>query len=215
MKKKIHSELRTIAKRILDSDETLDTASLRSLIAQLYERVLALNYLEQQPEKSEVPLERSVVGSSMDSKSYREQNWFKDPEPVPQPTYSEEIAEPLIEKIKDIVAQIPQESQKVDELLNELLPKKEISKNELEDFASHYQETPVFERKEPDISQKHRSLNETVDQSLKVLSRINSMHSFDEAKAFVLERVKPAHNNWKNKDKFEQRFMTLVEKRFN
>ena len=238
MKKKIHSELRTIAKRILDSDETLDTASLRSLIAQLYERVLALNYLEQQPEKSEVPLERSVVGSSMDSKSYREQNWFKDPEPVPQPTYSEEIAEPLIEKIKDIVAQIPQESQKVDELLNELLPKKEISKNELEDFASHYQETPVFERKEPDISQKHRSLNETVDQSLnvglndrlafvkhlfnndleefmQVLSRINSMHSFDEAKAFVLERVKPAHNNWKNKDKFEQRFMTLVEKRFN
>ncbi len=242
MKKKVQSELRTIAKRILDSDETMDAALLRSLTAQLYERVLVLNYLEQQTERSETPIERSSVRSSLDSKSYREQNWFNDPEPVPQPTYSEEIAEPLIEKIKDIVAQIPQESQKGDDLLNDLLPKKERTMNELEDFASHYHETPIFERKEavekePEASLEQRTLNKTMDQGLsigqndqkdlvnhlfnndqedfiRVISQINSMRSFDEAKEFVTDQIKPEYNNWKNKDEFEQRFMTLIQKRF-
>jgi len=227
MKKKVQSELRTLAKRILDSDEKMDTDLMRSLAAQLYEKVLVLNYLEQNSERSEAPTARPVVSSSLDSKSYREQNWFNDPKPVPQPTYSEEIAEPLIEKIKDIVAQIPQESQKVDDLLNELIPKKESPLNELEDFASHYHEAPVFERKEPvekdhglniELNDRQAFMSNLFDNDQedfsRVLSQINSMSTFDEAKAFIIDKIKPEYNNWKNKDEFEQRFMTLVEKRF-
>ena len=242
MKKKVQSELKTIAKRILDSEETMDTALLRSLTAQLYERVLVLNYLEQQSERSEAALESPSAGSSLDSKSYREQNWFNDPKPVPQPIYSEEIAEPLIEKIKDIVAQIPQESQKVDDLLNELLPKKKSSRNELEDFASQYHEIPVFERKErvekdSETLFKKSSLYERLDQEQnsginnhhdfvkhlfnndqddfnRVLSQVDSMSSVKEAKAFITDQIKPKYNNWKNKNEYEQRFMNLVEKQF-
>jgi hypothetical protein len=232
MKKKIESELRTIAKRILDSEDTLDTASLRTLTAQLYERVLVLNYLEQQSERSEAA-PKATVSSSMDSKSYREQNWFNDPKPVPQPTYSEEIAEPLIEKIKDIVAQIPQESEKVDDLLNELLPKKENSKNELENLAALYQETPIFERKDPvgeesDLStdhgmiikpnERHSFVDHLFDNNqedlIRVLSQINSMRSFEEAKTFISGQIKPEYNNWKNKEDYENRFMNLIEKHF-
>jgi hypothetical protein len=242
MKKKIQSELRTIAKRILDSEENIDADSLRSLTAQLYEKVLILNYLEQQSVKSETQTRRPADSSSLDSKSYREKNWFNDPKPVPQPIYSEEIAEPLIEKIKDIVAQIPQESQKVDDLMNELLPKKENPKNELEDFASHYHETPIFERKDPvdknpEISLKQSSLKEVSEHRLnidlkdrhdfvnqlfdsdqedfnRVLSQINTMSSYEEVKVYIADQIKPEYNNWKDKDEFEKQFMILVEKRF-
>jgi hypothetical protein len=243
MKKKIQSELRTIAKRILDSDESLDTESIRSLTVQLYERVLVLSYLEKQPKRNEVTPVKAPISSSLDSKSYREQNWFNDPEPVPQPTYSEEIAEPLIEKIKDIVAQIPKESQKVDDLLNELLPKMKNSKNELEDFASHYRETPVFERKdlvekEFEILKEQNSLSEYKDQVLnmglidrtdflkhlfdndqedfsRILSQIDSMSSFEEAETFISNHVKPEYNNWENRNEYEKRFMIFFKKRFN
>ena len=41
------------------------------------------------------------LDESLDSKSYREHNWFKDPEPLPEPENKEELIEPAIEKIKD------------------------------------------------------------------------------------------------------------------
>ena len=85
---------------------------------------------------------------AVDSKSYREQNWFKEPEPVPQPTNDEELIEPVIEKIKDLVAQMPGESQQIDELLKEILPERNFQKNDLEELVAAYQEMPVFEKKE-------------------------------------------------------------------
>ena len=65
---------------------------------------MSLDILESQIEKAD-----SKQDVSMDSKSYREQNWFKEPEPVPQPEHKEDLVEPLMEKIKDIVAQMPEE----------------------------------------------------------------------------------------------------------
>lgn len=228
MKKKLHSELQSLAKKILDSGDAMNTASLRSLAAQLHERLLILNYLEQHPDGDVSSTGSQTTGASMDSKSYREQNWFNDPTPVPQPTYSEEIAEPLIEKIKDIVAQIPQESEKVDDLLNEMLPNKGNLQNELEEFASHYQEIPVFERKEA-VKENSKGLYMNQDDRLdflthlfdndqedfsRVMSQINSMSSFEEAEAFISGQVKPEYDNWKNKDNYELRFVALIEKHF-
>lgn len=243
MNKKIQIELRSLAKRILNANENVDAKTLKSLVAQLYEKITVLEYLDSNQESTVYTTsEKANVKSSLDSKSYREENWFQDPKPVPQSPYSDEIAEPLIEKIKDIVAQIPQESQQVDDFLNEILPKKETHKNELEDFASHYHETPVFERKEPitensDTPPKPVSLNEKLDQGLniglndrhafvkhlfgnnqddysRVLSQINTMSTFEEAEVFIKEKVKPDYNDWIDKEEYSYRFMTIIEKRF-
>ncbi len=76
-----------------------------------------------------------------------------------------------MEKIKDIVAQMPEETQHVDELLEKVLPKKTLQKNDLEEFASHYPDTPIFERKEPskgiDVVEKESSTTFPIDQSIK------------------------------------------------
>jgi len=248
MKNKIRSQIKDLANEILSKDTSFETVSIKNKVAKLYEQLTVLEYLESH-------IEGAKQQQAVDSKSYREGNWFQEPEPVPQSQYSDELAEPLMEKIKDLVAQMPNESEKVDELLNEILPKKEVHKSELEDFAASYQEMPVFERKEnnekkteivlekeieevEEIIEKPKSLNDKLNQGLqiglndrlafikhlfdespddytRVLSQINSMSSFNEAKQFINETVKPDYNNWLNKEDYMNRFMSIIEKSFN
>ena len=102
-----------------------------------------------------------------------------------------------MEKIKDIVAQMPEESERIDELLDEMLPKNHESetakiqekptakyaKNDLEEFASNYQQMPEFERKATTIFPKSvegkeasktmtesraRSINDTLNKGLNI-----------------------------------------------
>ena len=145
MKKQLQSNIKRLAEQILSEKDSKDTKKMKETARQLYEQLTVLEYLEVQILGQE---EQAALEDSFDSKTYRENNWFKEPEPVPQPEDREEIVEPVMEKIKDLVAQMPEESQKVDALLEEVLPRKEYIKNDLEEFASSYQEMPVFERKE-------------------------------------------------------------------
>ncbi|MEL6809742.1 MAG: hypothetical protein AAFP76_00215 [Bacteroidota bacterium] len=144
MKKQLQSQIKSLAQEILAESEGKDTRRMKEIARELYERLAVLEYLEIQLLGEEALEEKD----SLDSKTYRENNWFKEPEPVPQPEDQEELVEPVMEKIKDLVAQMPEESQKVDALLEEVLPKKEFNKNDLEEFANNFQEMPVFERKE-------------------------------------------------------------------
>lgn len=48
----------------------------------------------------------------------------------------------------------------------------------------------------------------------RVISQLNTLGSYEEAKDFIEDLVKPDFNNWKDKDEYEQRFIQLVQKRF-
>lgn len=258
MKKKIRTQINLLAQEILES-ENFETRAVKSMVGKLYEKLAVLEYLENQlkGETSGMPEE------SLDSKSFREENWFKDPEPLPEPIHKEELAEPLVEKIKDLVAQMPEESEKIDEVVSSILEAdpeppatpKRIS-SELEDFASRYQKMPEFERKtggtkdaseKPESTEKapenkndlkSKSLNEQFNRGLniglndrlafikhlfegqtedftRVISQINTLQNFEEAEEFIETRVKPEYKSWEEKETYFQRFMDLVEKRFN
>jgi hypothetical protein len=142
MRKTIAKEIDKLAKQLLIADGNFEIASLKKTILTLFEKVAILEYLEK--DTTQNPLSQNA---SLDSKSYREENWFKEPEVVPAPEHKDSLVEPLMEKIKDLVAQIPQETQELDALLEEILPAKSYVKNDIEEFASNYQETPTFERK--------------------------------------------------------------------
>jgi len=148
MKKQLQSQIKSLAEQILSENDSNDTSKMKETARQLYEQLSVLEYLEVQILGKEG---NAVSEDSLDSKSYRENNWFKEPEPVPQPDDQEELIEPVMEKIKDLVAQMPEESQKVDALLEEVLPRKEFNKNDLEEFANEFQEMPVFERKDEGV----------------------------------------------------------------
>ena len=48
----------------------------------------------------------------------------------------------------------------------------------------------------------------------RVISQLNTFDSFEEAKSFVLDFVKPDYNNWEGNEEFEARFMEIIEKKF-
>lgn len=139
MKNKLREDIKKMAAQILASDVNFDTLKTKTIVTKLQEQLTVLAYLESHLNVSET--------SALDSKSYREDNWFKEPVPVPRSEHKDALVEPAMEKIKDIVAQMPPESQKVEELLAEILPKSKTVNNDLEDFAANYQQMPTFERK--------------------------------------------------------------------
>lgn len=49
----------------------------------------------------------------------------------------------------------------------------------------------------------------------RVLSQLNTFDSFDEAKGFINDFVKPDYNNWDGKEEYEIRFLEIVERKFN
>jgi hypothetical protein len=261
MKKKVLSQINALAKSIIASENDIDIIKTKNTLIQLYEKLTVLEFLKSSVETEFEKPERSAT----DSKTYREQNWFQDPDPVPQPSHKDALVEPLMEKIKDLVAQMPNESDPdgsaVEDLLKEILPKKETYKNDLEEFAASYQENPIFERKqevekeekvtvsikEIDIDlesekestqNKPKSINDKLNQGLniglndriafikhlfesntddyaRVLSQINSMTTYQEAHSFVENNIKPDYNNWEDKEEYADRFLLIIEKRFN
>ncbi len=144
MKKNVRKQIEELADKIRMESATKDISSLKKQARALYEKLVIIEYLELQLNEGQI----ASFEESLDSKSYREQNWFTDPQPVPEPENKEEIVEPAIEKIKDIVAQMPRESEEVESILEEILPKKVFEKNDWDELSSHYKDIPVFERKE-------------------------------------------------------------------
>ena len=236
MKKKVLSQINAIAQGIVNSENEIDITKLKNSLMQLYEKLTILEFLESSVETEFEKPERSAT----DSKTYREQNWYKEPDPVPQSPHKEELVEPLTEKIKDIVANMPNENEEaIEELLKEIIPSKETSNSDLEEFAASYRETPVFERKQNiTAEEKRKSINDKVNSGLpiglndriafikqlfdgstddytRVLSQINSMTTFQESVSFVENNIKPDYNNWAGKEEYVDRFLSIIEKRFN
>ncbi len=144
MKKNLEEKLQHLAKEILDNKSSLDYEKLREKTLALYEQLIVLDH----EEKNKALIREGSTIEAMDSKTFEELARIEDPVPVEIPANKENLAEPLIEKIKDIVAQMPEETQEIDKILEEVIPSKRVSSKELEDFAVHYQQMPTFERKE-------------------------------------------------------------------
>jgi hypothetical protein len=140
MKNTLREDIKNLGAKLSATEGAFNILEVKATVAKLQEQLAVLAYLESQIKVSET--------SGLDSKSYREDTWFKEPVPVPQPEHEDELVEPAMEKIKDIVAQMPPESQKIDELLEEILPRQKTVKNDLEDFAANYLKMPTFTRKD-------------------------------------------------------------------
>lgn len=249
MKKKFEEQLKQLAREIVEKNEFSGLENLQEKTRDLYDAITVQLYLEKNISIDAI----SSVSKAMDSSTYTSSQ-TEEPIPVEQPGHADNLAEPLIEKIKDIVAQMPKETQKIDDLLEELLLPKKKPENELESFASQYQQMPTFERKNVEKEspkateskleeapkqneiKKSRSLNEKLVKDLKiglndrlaftkhlfnnnvddynrVVSQIITLDNFSEVQTFVDNQVKPDYN-WEGKEPFVERFMSLVEKRF-
>jgi hypothetical protein len=141
------------------------------------------------------------------------------------------------------VEDVPAEVEKVTETVFEAVKPVEEVKEEIQPEPIFTEEPKVLEEEvkatfekvsqEPRISSLNDRLNKVItfglndrigfekklfggssDDFNRVVSQLNTFDSFEEAKAFVDDFVKPDYNNWEGAEEFETRFMEIVEKKF-
>jgi len=248
MKKKLESELISIAHRVLKLKGKEDVNKLHAEVSELYEKLTVLKFAQDNFE-DDIP----TIGSGTSFFETMEKtfnNTVTDTVEVEDKVYvnvdeveDDGIFEPVMEKIKDMVAQMPEETHAVDTMIESVIPNGKASKNELEELVADFQEMPVFEpvteaeKRKKDNEKK--SLNDKLKSSdfaiglndklafikhlfdgkseeyERVLSQINTSQSFEEANTLIKNIIKPDYNHWEGKEEYENRFMEIIESKFN
>ncbi len=245
MKKKLEAELMSIAHRILKLKGKDDLDKMHKEVATLYEKLTVLKFAKENFEKDLPTIGSDSSFFGMLDMAFN--NKISDNIEFDNKTYinlddreHDEIMEPAIEKIKDMVAQMPQEAQHIDAIFEKVIPKKQYHKNDLEEITAGFEEIPEFEPvtngNKEDVKKslndklkggglsiglndklafiKHLFNGEVLDYD-RVLSQLNTSSSFEEAESLIQNVVKPDYNNWKDKEEFETRFMEILESKFN
>lgn len=244
MKKKLESELISIAHRILKLKGKEDVLKMYAEVAALYEKLSVLKFAHENFE-DEIPTignDSSFFGM-LDSAF---NNKVSDNIEIEDRIYvnlddieDDDIMEPAIEKIKDMVAQMPMESQQVDEIIK-AAPASRKAEKTLDDITAGFTEMPEFEpvsKTEADTNGK-KSLNEKLkggdmtiglndklafikhlfngnaEEFEDVLSQLNSSASLEEAKTLIQVAIKPNFDGWEGKEEYEARLMELIEGKF-
>ncbi|BAO75468.1 hypothetical protein [Winogradskyella sp. PG-2] len=248
MKKKLESELVSIAHRILKLKGREDVDRMHEEVSKLYEKLTVLKFAQENFEDDMPTIGNDSSFFDMLDTAFN--NKISDNIEVGNKTYvnldeveDDGIMEPVMEKIKDMVAQMPEEAQKVDVIVEEAISKEVPTTIEFETITSDFAEIPEFEPIEEaqkrEAENTKKSLNDKLKgQSLqiglndklafikhlfegknedydRVISQINTTDTLPEAQKLILEMVKPDYNNWEGKSEYEERFIEIVEGKFN
>lgn len=248
MKKKLESELVSIAHRILKLKGREDVDRMHEEVSKLYEKLTVLKFAQENFEDDMPTIGNNSSFFDMLDTAFN--NKISDNIEVDNKTYvnldeveDDGIMEPVMEKIKDMVAQMPEETQQVDVVVEEAFAKETSKTIEFETISSDFADIPEFEPIEDaqkrEAEQGKKSLNDKLKgKSLqiglndklafikhlfdgksedydRVVSQINTANSFSEAQSLITEMVKPDHNNWDGKEEYEERFIEIVEGKFN
>ena len=239
MKKKLESELISIAHRILKLKGKKDVVKMHAEVSALYEKLSVLKFAHENSDGDlpTIGIDSSFFGMvdsafninisdniEVEDKIYINLDAVED----------DGIMEPVMNKIKDMVAQMPEEVADV--------PTKKYHKNDLEEITAGFQETPVFDpisKTQNGVSNGKKSLNDKLktngfniglndkipfikhlfngksEDYDRVISQLSTLESFDDAKRFINNIVKPDYNNWVGKEEFEERFLQIIEAKFN
>lgn len=263
MKKKLESELISIAHRILKLKGREDVDQMHDEVSILYEKLTVLKFAQENFEDRMPKIGHDSSFFGMLDTAFN--NKVSDNVEVEDRTYvnldeveDDGIMEPVMSKIKDLVAHMPEEEKEeekevepVDPVLEKpVLEKVEVketepplSSNEFETITSGFETIPEFEpieeaKKREEASEK-KSLNDKLkgkrlniglndklafikhlfegqhEDYDRVVSQVNTTHSFEEAEKLILDMVKPDYNNWAGKEEYEARLFQLIEGKFN
>ncbi len=244
MKKKLESELMSIAHRILKLKGKENVTELHRETGLLYEKLSVLKFANENLEQGLPTI--GVDSSFFDMLDVAFNNKISDNIERGDKIYvnldeieDDGIMEPVMEKIKDLVAQMPHETREVDAFFEQPLPNIDDTKNDFDELTAGFKDMPVFDPVSASKSKEQlkRSLNDKLKHGLniglndkiafikhlfdgeredyeRVLSQINTASSFDEARNLIHNIVKPDYNNWEGKEDFELRFMGIIEGKF-
>ena len=199
------------------------------------EEEVLITSMEEEPIEEEIIEEKPVADSKVSEP--------KAEEPAKQISFEDLLVHDYQEldfvKVEDVPAEVEKVTETVFEAVTPVEEVKEEVQPEPVAETSKVLEEEVkatFEKvsQEPRISSLNDRLNKAItfglndrigfekklfggssDDFNRVVSQLNTFDSFEEAKAFVDDFVKPDYNNWEGAEEFETRFMEIVEKKFN
>ena len=200
------------------------------------EEEVLMTPMEEEPMEEE-PMEEEIIEEEPVAETPKAE------EPAKQISFEDLLVHDYKELDFVKVEDVPVEVEKANETIFEAIIPVEEVKEEIQS-ETVVAETPkvleeevkaTFEKvsQEPKISSLNDRLNKTISFGLndrigfekklfggssddfnRVISQLNTFDSFEEAKSFVLDFVKPDYNNWEGNEEFEARFMEIVEKKF-
>ena len=129
--------------------------------------------------------------------------------------------EPLIEKIKDIVTEMPEKIAEKNPLLKVSEDPIFVEKHKNKDSAKELKENvndKFMKGLHIDLNDrlaftKYLFLNNKSEYQ-RVISQIATFSNFEEVENFILTMIKPEYDNWKGKEDYEKRFLEVLSKLF-
>lgn len=89
-------------------------------------------------------------------------------------------------------------------------PQKEVIKERLNDRFTKGLEIDLNDR----LAFIKHLFNKNTNDYQRAISQISTFQDWNQAKAFILEMVKPDYDNWKGKELYEERFFKIIENNF-
>lgn len=225
MKKKLESELVSIAHNVLRLKGKEDVIALHQESKKLYEKLTILRFIEEHFGDLKPLVGKSDVVDKFEEMATKVLDHNTQvPENNP---HEEDIVIPGMDTIKHMVAEMP-----VQESLEDILADFRSEPTFVERDTQTLSEVKVTEKK-PKVT----SLNQKFSKSLqiglndriafvkhlfnnsmedynRVVSQLNTIQDENEALDFVSGMVKPDYQNWEGKETYEERFMEIVQQKF-
>ena len=245
MKKKLESELISIAHRILKLKGKEDVVKMHTEVALLYEKLSVLKFAHDNFEGDKPTIGSDSSFFEMLDTAFN--NKVSDNIEIEDKIYinldeveDDDIMEPVMSKIKDMVSQMPEQPQEIDEVFEKSIQERLYHKSHLEEITAGFEEVPVFEpmsstsakdalKKSLNDKLKHGNINIGLNDKIafikhlfdgksedydRVLSQISTTTSYVEASRLIKDLVKPDYNNWKGKEIYEERLMEIIQSKF-
>jgi len=216
MNEKIKKALIKIANEIIDfdKDKSINEEDVFSKVEQLHEVLSVYRFLKKnkitnweiQEKQLNSILNEIIENSELDKNSIDDNSKLE--------------VEPLIEKIKDIVTEMPENNllskvseepifveKKVEKNSEE--SKKELNKNINDKFMKGLH----VDLNDRLAFIKHLFLDNKTEYQ-RVISQITTFSNIEEVENFIQSMIKPEYDNWKGKEDYEKRFTEVLSKLF-
>ena len=210
MKESLHTEIVSLANQISKIKINSSSDQYYNLTIKLYEKVILLKNLD-----------FSIGESSLEGQLKKNNlNLIKKENDIDN--YDKNTVQPLIETIKEMIPEMPENNFKTNSLNEELseysFEKKESDKsntanNQPLKLNDHF--AKIFK---VDVNDRTAFINKLFDDKAdeydKVMKKISDISEWKIINNFIYDEVKPRYKSWKNNLLVERRFLEIIKKQF-
>ena len=208
MKESLHAEITSLANQISKMEINSSSDEYFNLVIQLFEKIIVFKNINQKS-KLEDQLEKNNL--HLISEEANENN-----------DYKEHTVEPLIETIKEMIPEMPENnltSNILNDQSNDFLFEKKTSINRIDNQISPKLNDRFAKIFKVDVNDRsafiQKLFDEKSDEYEKVMKKISSIQDWKSIHEFIQNGVKPNYNSWKDNLLVEKRFFTILKKQFN